>query len=123
MKTLLFKARLWIIALPYALVFFGAAINQLAIIANHDSMPVLASGYKVKEHASEIMPDGEFNSRHQLMTPSTRLNFLGDIFDFESETDSLGDLFIQLGQYLNPFAYLLWGVLMVQDKVKSDVVL
>lgn len=111
----LIVTNLWIALSPFVLIYVGTALNQLCLIANHDKFPVMANTRKVQMHreAGDLKPgEGDMiDSIHCLMSKQTRLNFLGDIFDFQDETDSPGDLMIQSGNFTEPYAIVVWMVL------------
>ena len=43
------------------------------------------------------------------MTPHTHLNWLADIFDFHDAVYSVGDFFIQFGEWLSAFTPFIWA--------------
>lgn len=106
MKSFISKTYLWIVALPYALILLGAASNQLVLIANGGKFPVMVNEYALPDN-----PKGMFDAEHCVMTGSTRLNALADIFHFGTEVDSIGDLTIDLGGFLQPLTVGAWFVL------------
>ena len=90
---------LWILLAPYPLIGIGTMSNQLVLWANHDQFPVLMRD----SAAVKIMPDGFDDSGHILMTSETHLNPLGDIFDFHAYWGSVGDMLIDLGEWMQSF--------------------
>lgn len=113
----LFKfARLWILALPVLLCGFGAGLNQIVIISNHDKMPVLVNDRKYS-------PQGMMDDIHVTMSNDTHLNALADIFDFHDETESIGDLLIDASQFLIPITPFIWGLALTVDKFRLERVL
>lgn len=100
---------LWILLLPYAATFVGAASNQLVLIANHDKFPVLANSVKLEamgyDAANEMIDD-----THCVMTHQTHLNAFADIFDFNDGIYSVGDLLIMTGGWLSGFCIYIWVV-------------
>jgi hypothetical protein len=92
---------LWIVVAPYAFIYIGAASNQLVLIANHDKFPVMLNA-KMTDAAK---PDsyGLIDNEHCVMTHDTHLNFLADIFDLHDGWYSIGDGFIELGEWLGNF--------------------
>ena len=122
MKRFLLKTSLWILLLPIALTFVGAASNQAVLIANHDKFPVMVNDAKAAEmlqnkeesagaqhfvYDSHI-PDGMLDDVHEIMTPQTHLNALADIFDLHEAIYSVGDLLLELGGWLGIFAPYVW---------------
>jgi len=126
MRALLRSTAIWILLLPYAVYFTGAALNQLAMNANGDLMPVRINVVKAiewfgtpvefgepapdKEHHIILLPDGtaQLDGRHCLMTSRTHFNWVSDIFDFHSEIDSIGDLLLSLSEFLKSFCWFGW---------------
>jgi len=78
----------------------GTASNQAVKIANHDKFPVLDNGYHY-----QVNDDGMMDDEHCVMTSETRLNALADIFDFEGKTLSIGDMLLNLGDWLREVGY------------------
>jgi hypothetical protein len=109
---------LWVILLPVSCIFIGAVSNQIAMIANHDAMPVLANSIRF----DGTQPDsGMMDKQHCVMTSDTHLNMLGDIFDFgRGGIESVGDLFLDFGEWLWTFAPYVWGVLVIRKLYFSD---
>lgn len=99
---------LWILLLPYAIGFLGAASNQLVLNANGDTFPVRLNLAKAAKFAGEdavTLPDGTImlDETHCLMTSKTHLNWLADIFDFHEDIESVGDLLLNFGGWLQTF--------------------
>lgn len=101
--------------LPYAVTFVGAGLNQLVLVANHDTFPVLINSRLANKLAStdgvQSAPDGTvmLDTVHCEMTSKTHLNFLADIIDLKDATYSAGDGLVYLGEYLQtfcPFVFL-----------------
>lgn len=108
------KLRLWLLIVPLAFVFVGAASNQLVLIANHDTFPVLVNGHKAGEYGQGS--DQFLDDTHVVMDDNSRLKPLADIIDLGNEIDSIGDLFIDLGLFLLwPYATIIWATLLVSD--------
>lgn len=107
--TLLRKTYLYILIFPYFLCYLGAASNQLVLIANHDTFPVLMRGAA----ATRIMPLGYDDEGHVLMTKDTHLNALGDIFDFHDGWESVGDLLLTAGLKLQDICFWVWMTLVL----------
>jgi hypothetical protein len=120
---LLRSTALWLLILPYLVYLTGAGLNQLAMNANGDLMPVRINVVKAiewfgppimfgepapdKKHHIIILPDGtaQLDGRHCLMTARTHFNWVSDIFDFHSEIDSVGDLLLSLSEWLGTFCW------------------
>ena len=134
MKLLSFlrTTSLWILLLPVVLTITGAASNQLVLIANRDTFPVLVNDKKLQEMTApegsteeptsdapkvhevfSTMPAVEADNTvylddvHVVMTHSTHLNFLADVFDLRS-IYSIGDFFIIAGSWLQGFALFVY---------------
>lgn len=103
---------LWILLLPYAFVGLGAASNQLVLIANHNTFPVLMRD-SLSGHA---LPDEE---GHVLMGPGTHLNALGDVFDFHDGWMSIGDMLLETGYWMNSFCPFIY-VALVTIKLSNN---
>ena len=119
------KTALWILLIPAALTYGGAASNQLVLIANHDSFPVMANDFKSeimvanmkaewKEATAEAgldieLPAGYIDDVHVVMTHETHLNFLADVFDLKDGIYSVGDFGIILGSFLWAYAPFVWA--------------
>lgn len=105
---------LWVLLLPLGLIFFGAASNQLVLWANDNTFPVKVNPVKVKNSNSKILmlDDGTImlDDEHCVMTSRTHLNILADNWDLKSEgIESIGDLLIELGEWLWVFCPFVWG--------------
>ncbi len=112
MRRFLRETYLWVLLLPFALQFVGAASNQAVLIANHDKFPVM-----VNDTVRDIMqPDanGLIDKEHCVMTAQTHLNFLADIFDFHTAWVSIGDLLLDLGAWLGTFCPFVWGFAVIR---------
>jgi hypothetical protein len=124
MLKFLTKTSLYILALPLLLTVLGAASNQIVLIANHDTFPVLLNEKKTEAATAEqkfvqspvIKPqpareDAEglvmLDDVHCVMTHETHLNDLADIFDL-GNIYSIGDFGLILGDYLWVFAPFLF---------------
>jgi hypothetical protein len=135
MWAFLRKTSLYLLAAPLLFTFLGAASNQIVLIANHDTFPVLINDKKLadmsepQEKSVEIrflkpMPAFEANGTvmlddvHCNMTHSTRLNALADIFDMKDAIYSVGDFSLMLGEWLWVFAPFLF-VFDVTRKLKA----
>src|SRR5277367_5249949 len=101
---------LWLPLTPFMLDVAGAASNQLCIISNHDKMPVLMNEFHRADWMNDAPypADGMMDNIHCLMTKDTHLNALGDIFDFHSEIDSIGDLLLTSGENLQTPCFVAW---------------
>ena len=120
MFAFLRKTSLYILAIPVLFTFLGAASNQLVLIKNHDTFPVMVNDKKLQEMTSpkEKSVEIEFNKPmpafeaddtvmlddvHCLMTSHTHLNFLADVFDMHDAIYSIGDFMLMLGEWLGSF--------------------
>lgn len=87
-------------------------MNQMAMISNHDAMPVLVNSGKLSTLDGGVRPfDGRemLDPRHSVMNKDTRLKVLCDILDFGDGIYSIGDELIYLGGWMWGFAPFLWG--------------
>jgi hypothetical protein len=125
MFSFLRRTSLYILAIPFLFTFLGAASNQLVLIKNHDTFPVMVNDKKLqtmtdpKEKSVEIkftkpnpaeQADGTIylDDTHVAMTPYTHLNFLADVFDLKDGIYSIGDFLLMLGEWLSVFAPFLF---------------
>src|SRR5438309_9686373 len=112
MLRMLRVTMLWVLLLPYVLYWTGAAFNGIAIISNGDCMPVHIN--KAKQHAwgQDLLPDGMLDiDMHCKMVPETHFKLFSDIIDFHTRIVSIGDLLIELSNWLMGFTPLVWGTL------------
>ncbi len=63
-----------------------------------------------------IAPDGAImmDETHCLMTDKTHLNFLADVIDLHSQILSVGDLSLELGEWMWMYAPVVWGCAVVR---------
>jgi hypothetical protein len=125
MKKLLAFARaslLWMLLLPYIMVFTGAASNQAVLISNHDKFPVMVNPVKLggfvdsPEAFDRLLSTGMIDSVHCVMTPKTHLNALADVFDLGS-IYSVGDGLIIGGSELQyPLAIAWLAIILYREK-------
>jgi hypothetical protein len=106
---------LWILLLPHAVTFAGAASNQLALIANGGTMPVQLNDISAQAFLS---PDDPIHVR---MTHQSHLKVLADIFNFHDEIDSVGDLLLRLGDQLDGFCLYVWIALITRKVWRSSL--
>jgi hypothetical protein len=103
---------LWVLLVPHAVYFLGAASNQAVLIANHDKFPVMITPEReAAETEGGMWPH---DNAHCVMTPQTHLNFLADIFDMRVYTESIGDMMLEFGVWLNTFAPFVWAALVIR---------
>ena len=115
------KTSLYILATPLLFTFLGAASNQIVLIANHDTFPVMVNDKKLVEMTTPPKPAVQvvqafrstvtlkddavmLDDTHCVMTPDTHLNLLADIFDMKDAIYSIGDFLLMLGEWLMAFA-------------------
>lgn len=122
MLKFLRKTLLWIVLAPLAITWTGTFSNQAVFYANNDTFPVRINPVKLYDWTKggttiqlipvfpEFYPHGAVmqDQIHCLMTPYTHLNWLADNFDFHSSIQSIGDLLIDLGNWLGQFAPFVW---------------
>lgn len=119
-RRLFFGCYLWLALAPITAEYIGAGLNQLVLIANHDTFPVMENSWFADQAAHRDLvqkaPDGVvmLDPIHCIMTSKTHLNFLADIFDLKDATYSLGDGFLILSDWLSSFCYAAWAVLVVR---------
>ena len=112
---------LWILLLPYAFTFAGAASNQLVIIANDGKFPVQINIVKAHEFMPDNpLPDGMIDDIHCVMTTRTHLNYLADIFDFHTSIKSIGDIALDLGAWLEPLCPIVYLTLVTAKLREED---
>ena len=126
MFAFLRKTSLYILAIPVLFTFLGAASNQLVLIKNHDTFPVMVNDRKLADMADHDKKSVEikFNQPlpayaaddtvyvddvHVVMTSHTHLNALADIFDMKDAIYSIGDFSLMLGDWLWAFAPCLFA--------------
>ena len=126
MFSFLRRTSLYILAIPVLFTFLGAASNQVVLIANHDTFPVMVNDKKLAEmtETKEKFPVMELKLHkvfkptpaqekndavmlddvHCAMTSKTHLNALADIFDLKDAIYSIGDFLLMLGEWFSVFA-------------------
>ena len=133
------KTALWILLSPLALGFLGAASNQLVLNVNNDTFPVrispvllakmvegdtqkLAVSGAVIQGDVMVLADGKImlDKTHCVMTSKTHLNWLADVIDLHTETDSIGDLSLELGGWLWTFAPFVWGFEVIRRAARQE---
>lgn len=136
MFNFLRKTSLYILAVPVLFTLLGAASNQVVLIANHDSFPVMLNDKKLQEMTepeekptniqfAKPMPAFEANGTvmlddvHCVMTHKTHLNALADIFDMKDAIYSIGDFSLMLGDWFWAFAPFVF-VFDVVRKLQKD---
>jgi hypothetical protein len=122
MLRMLRVTMLWVLLLPYLLLYTGASFNQVAIISNGDCMPVLINPVKLREWRAPGMPEGMIDNRHCVMNSATHFKLLSDIIDLKGLIASVGDLLIWLSMLLMPFTPYVWGALIVYKFRKGQLV-
>jgi len=115
---------LYIVLAPIGIYGLGAAANQAVLVANNDTFPVRINPVKLFDWSDDgalikvippipgVYPAGITyvnDNMHVVMTKYTRLNWLADNFDFHAHIVSVGDLLLDLGDYLNGFAFWVWA--------------
>lgn len=104
-----------LLALPPALTFVGALMNQLAMAFNSGLMPVFYSEC-VQGTVGPII-----DADHSCMTAATHLKVLCDWLNFHTAILSLGDLLLYLSDYIQAPLFWMWFsyALYCMVKVKS----
>ena len=120
MFSFLRRTSLYLLAIPVLFTFLGAASNQVVLIANHDTFPVMVNAKKLQEMtepreqksrlrykpipALETGDTVMIDDVHCNMTSETHLNFLADVFDLHNAIYSIGDFMLMLGEWFGVFA-------------------
>jgi hypothetical protein len=130
-KRFLSATRLWILLLPLAIGYLGAASNQVVLWANHDKFPVRLNAYKTavfhaeiasadlpSEIKTAILSDDLIDPVHCVMSDSTHLNLLADWIDLHTAIYSPGDLLIESGDWAWDYTPMLWGILFCVDALR-----
>ena len=120
------RTSLYILAIPVLFTFLGAASNQLVLVANHDSFPVMLNDKKLRDMTKKdeeqfikvqfLAPTPAYEANdvvmlddvHCNMTSETHLNFLADIFDLKDAIYSIGDFMLMLGEWLGSFTFAIF---------------
>lgn len=120
------RTSLYILAIPVLFTFLGAASNQLVLVANHDSFPVMLNDKKLRDMTKKdeeqfikvqfLAPTPAYEANdvvmldevHCNMTSKTHLNFLADIFDLKDAIYSIGDFMLMLGEWLGSFTFAIF---------------
>jgi hypothetical protein len=130
MFSFLRKTALWIVLAPCLTLGTGLTSNQLVLWANHDTFPVMLNTAKVNlyhmklEQAAEagddeaqvglaLLEHGYLDDTHVIMTPSTHLNFLADVFDLRAATYSIGDFLLMLGEWSMSLSPFVWATVVI----------
>ena len=139
-RKLLRSSCLWILLTPYIVLGLGAASNQAVLIANHDKFPVMLNARKLDKILSSSAeadlltilvikpkpflpapdPDGMIGDVHCVMTKSTHLNALADVFDLGS-IYSIGDFGLYLGQWLMTWMPFVWGATLIGNCYRKEM--
>jgi len=115
--SLFLSCFLWVVLTPYALIFMGAASNQIVMIANHDSMPVLVNQQRLAEFTEgHDVAEGMLDNRHSILTNESHLVFLADIFDFHDSIESVGDMLLDAGSGLEYPCFIAWLTLIIYTR-------
>lgn len=96
----------WLILLPFALYYLGAALNILAVTANYGVMPVVVpvSWDPLLNQAGVLL-----NTRHISWHSSVHLAVLCDWIQwFDGSVQSPGDMLLSLGDWLQPYGLGAW---------------
>lgn len=110
----------YLLAVPSLTFYLGVGLNQLALVANHNQMPVdlPASLWDVCADPVHAFAQAD-DTVHSCMTPKTHLKFLCDWIVIGNPNPdyimSPGDCFIFLYEAFVPFVYYLWIALMIRD--------
>ena len=126
MFSFLRRTSLYLLAIPVLFTFLGAASNQVVLIANHDSFPVMLNDKKLRDMTKKdeeqfikvqfLAPTPAYEANdvvmlddvHCNMTSETHLNFLADVFDMHDAIYSIGDFMLMLGEWLGSFTFAIF---------------
>jgi hypothetical protein len=127
MLKFLRKAKLYIFAIPLLLWAFGAGLNQIAINANHDSMPIVFNASNFKDfidvkNGYPVFAQGEIftDSQHSIMNPNSRFKILCDWIDFVDVKYSIGDVILFAGEDLGKVIPYVWGLALFAELRKKE---
>lgn len=121
-KKIFFGTFLYILLAPTLIGFLGAASNQLVLIANHDTFPVLVNQVKLDHFQSDDLKGTQMlDDVHCIMTSKTHLNFLADIFDFHDYIESIGDMLLGLSEWLGGFCVFVWAGLLIRKAHVGEI--
>lgn len=115
--SLFMAARLWLLAAPLAFTFVGTWSNQAVLAANGGKFPVMLNSRAAKGSFGPVDQDGMMDETHCLMTKDTHLNWLGDFYNLHTHIYSPGDLMLWLGETTLSYAVVVWGTLLISDKL------
>lgn len=121
------KSKLYIFAIPLLFWTFGAGLNQIAINANHDAMPVVYNAGNIEkfidiEKGYPKISEGELltDERHSILTSHSRFKILCDWIDFGDVKYSIGDVFIYVGEDLGGVIPYIWGLALYAELRKKE---
>lgn len=109
----------YLIVIPVLLIVLGAASNQLVLIANGGRFPVLLNaaqiGFFMQDSGKVVDGISYLDEVHTVMRPEDHLRVLADIINLgRAGVMSIGDLFIELGQFFWNFTPFMWLALAVR---------
>jgi hypothetical protein len=109
----------YLLAIPYASLYFGIALNQLVMVVNHNQMPVdWPQSLWDAECSDPTTMAQQGDLIHSCMTHATHLKFLCDWIVLGNPgidgIMSTGDLFIFLYDLLVPLTFYIWVVLVIK---------
>jgi len=137
------RTSLWILAVPILTITLGAACNQAVIFANDGGFPVVWSKARQYERAvvlqkiimkegtkgadqneidqakvrMEELMNGWYDETHMFASKKTHLNWLADWINLHEETDSPGDVLINIGQWMAGF---MWPIFFWESVSKAS---
>jgi hypothetical protein len=120
------RTSLYLLAIPVLFTFLGAASNQIVLLANHDTFPVMVNDKKLADMTEPHRPSIDIHfvtpipaaaaddtvyldDVHVEMTSHTHLNAFADIFDMKDAIYSIGDFSLMLGDWFWAFAPFLFA--------------
>lgn len=103
----------YLIVVPVLLLVLGAVSNQLVLIANGGRFPVLLNPAQIvffmQDSGKVVNGISYLDEVHTVMRHEDHLKFLADIINLgHAGVLSIGDLFIELGQFLWDFGPVMW---------------
>lgn len=121
MLKFLRKTHVYILAVPLLLTYLGAASNQLVLIANHDTFPVMVNSSKAAKYSDPSAAPGMLDDTHCIMTDKTHLNLLADVIDLKGDgINSIGDLMLETGTWMWSIAPFLWGFAVIGALLRRE---
>lgn len=115
----------YLLALPIVAMYFGSAMNELALVVNGNQMPVFLPASMWEICSDPIRAFGQAGDTiHSCMTHATHLKFLCDWIVLGNPNPDMimspGDVFIFLGYYLQMPAMFAWFALVWRNHIAKE---